>query len=83
MKKYHYFSFSFICDNNAGGETYASVYTGYPDKCITKPRIGQAKKDAKVKENAVLLSCCYLGKMTRDKMINSDNGHNQSLQPTR
>ena len=61
--KFHYYSFAFATDH-----TRASVYIGYSDQVITMSRIAEAKKAASVSCNSVLLSCCYLGHMTRHEM---------------
>ena len=67
MKKQHYYSFTFI-DGNMKNTIYASVYLGLSSKDVTLEIIKRAKEDAKASNKAVLLSCCYLGKMTYNKM---------------
>ena len=69
----HYYSFSFIGFEKESGDTlYTSIYVGYKDKHITVKRIEAAKINSDNTENAVLLSCCYLGKMTNDIIINQE-----------
>ena len=73
MKKFYYYSFAF--QNSDGRKlTTASIYIGYNNKLITRQRIDEAKTAAFQgldvdKENSVMLSCCYLGKMTEKEMI--------------
>jgi hypothetical protein len=67
MEKFHYYSFSFI-DGDNNTSIYASVYVGYIRHFVSMPQLEQAKTDAKVSNTATLLSCCYLGKMTKDEM---------------
>jgi hypothetical protein len=67
MKKLHYYSLAFS-DSNGNSMAKASVYIGYPKKHITLPRIASAKESAGVSQDAVMLSCCYLGKMTEKEM---------------
>jgi hypothetical protein len=71
-EKKHYYSFSFI-ENNAGEIKYASIYIGYPEKFVSIPQIADAKKSAKVTQDTVMVSCCYLGHMT-----NKEVGYAQS-----
>ena len=69
MKKYHYYSFAFSHANrNSSSQTTASVYIGYKYKGISTPQIKYAKEAAKISTEAVMLSCCYLGKMSADEM---------------
>jgi len=65
--KKHYYSFAFIeiVDNK---ETTASVYVGYPSKYVSVAQIQAAKEAAGVGENATMLSCSYLGKMSKGTM---------------
>lgn len=62
--KYHYYSFAFT-----QRDCQASVYIGYDDKVVTMARIEAAKKSAGLVGTSVLLSCCYLGHMTRAEMV--------------
>jgi hypothetical protein len=78
MEKQYFYSFAFI-DTKLTATNVGSVYKGYSVKSVTLPQIEQAKKDAGVGENAVLLSCCYLGRMTRNEMVNGVEGHNVSI----
>lgn len=66
--KFHYYSFAF-----AQGNCQASVYIGYDDLGVTLPRIEAAKKSAGTVGAAVLLSCCYLGHMTRAEMVGGES----------
>ena len=67
MKKYYYYSFAFLKTNNNYTKT-ASVYIGYNQKSVSKPQIESAKKEAGIDPDAVMVSCCYLGKMTEEEM---------------
>jgi hypothetical protein len=67
MKKQHWFSFAFS-HSSGSMTTTASVYIGYRRKYISLPQIKDAKNGADIHKDAVLLSCCYLGKMTKDEM---------------
>ena len=66
-KKWHFYSFAF---SHSDGKTYtaASAYIGLPNRKITMSRIRQAKEAAGVDGDAVMTSCCYLGKMTSEEM---------------
>ena len=66
--KFHYYSFAF-----AQGNCQASVYIGYDDFGVTLPKIEAAKKTAGTVGAAVLLSCCYLGHMTRAEMTGGES----------
>ena len=66
--KFHYYSFAF-----AFGSSQASVYIGYDDMAVTWPRIEAAKKSAGVIGTAALLSCCYLGHMSRAEMVGGES----------
>jgi hypothetical protein len=66
-KSYYYaFSFSY---SEAQKTTIASCYIGYPDKKITLSRIKEAKRYAEIDEKAVLISCSYLGHMTKKEFM--------------
>ena len=75
--RYHYYSFTFQYVDPSKTVT-ASVYIGYPRKYVSNPQIMDAKiaalkgVDTETPEEAVLLSCCYLGKMTPTEMNGSD-----------
>lgn len=63
--KRHFYCFSYIGANiESGGSCNASVYVSYESKGITRTMIDDNKEVAKVKTNAVLLACSYLGEMT-------------------
>lgn len=66
--KFHYYSFAF-----AQGNCQASVYVGYDDMAVTLARIQGAKKSADLVGTSVLLSCCYLGHMTRAEMAGGES----------
>ena len=66
--KFHYYSFAF-----AFGSSQASIYVGYDDMAVTRPRIDAAKKSVGVVGTAVLLSCCYLGHMARAEMVGGES----------
>lgn len=61
--KFHYYSFAFSQENSQ-----ASIYIGYGDRAVTMARIQDAKESLDLVGTAVLLSCCYLGYMTRAEM---------------
>ena len=63
MKKRHFYSFAF-CDNRDNQIIVVSVYIGYRYKLVSRPQIEKAKEEAGISNNATMLSCCYLGKMT-------------------
>ena len=71
-KKWHYYGFSF--QNVDGGNSItASIYIGYSNKRISTHRIEDAKAAAfkgidVIYEKSVMLSCCYLGKMSEKEM---------------
>lgn len=69
LPAFHWYSFAFIGTTETGATMHASTYSGWPTQLITKPRIEEAKRCAGAKPEAVLLSCCYLGHMTRAEMI--------------
>ena len=66
MEKLHYYSFTFLI-TKGHIISYASVYIGDSRKFVSHPQIQDAKKHANVDDDAVLLSCCYLGEMTSDE----------------
>ncbi len=45
----------------------ASTYIGYSENKINMHKIREAKKSAELGPNAVMISCCYLGYMTREE----------------
>jgi hypothetical protein len=53
--------------NSAGysATTTASIYMGWPSRKVTLERIAAAKKGVDVPDDAVIISCSYLGFMTR------------------
>ena len=67
MKRQHYYSFAFSY-SEGNKTTTASVYIGYDYKFISMPQITGAKKAAGINNNAVMLDCCYLGKMTKQEV---------------
>ena len=60
--KLHYYAFSF-----STGIKSASVYIGWPDLPVTMAKINEARADLNLGAS-VLVSCCYLGHMTRHEM---------------
>lgn len=67
MKK-HWWSFVFSQTTN-GATTTASVYMGWEQgEYVNIPRINSAKEAAGVSQEAVMLSCSYLGYMTKELM---------------
>lgn len=68
-KKFHWFSFSFFgIAARTCIQSYSCVYLGYPTRNINMERIRAAKKQADMQRGAVLISCSYLGHMTKDEM---------------
>lgn len=67
MKRKHYYSFAFS-HSKGNMITTASVYIGYPKKYVSIPQIRDAKEGAGIHADAVMLSCCYLGKLTKEEM---------------
>jgi len=79
-EKLHYYSFAF--QHVDGREVItASVYIGYPRKFISISQIADAKMaafkgiDLDAPGKSVLLSCCYLGKMTEKEMNGGSSAH--------
>ena len=71
-KKYWY-CFSFFGTALTGEENArASTYTGYSDQRITMPRLKHAKAHAGVKNDSVLVSCSYMGYMTKTEMLGDE-----------
>lgn len=66
MKKQYYYSLAFY-HSDGKKEKVASVYIGYDFKFISLPQIIGAKESAEIDKNAMMLSCCYLGKMTKEE----------------
>jgi len=67
MKKQHYYSFAFSY-SEGNQTTTACIYIGYDCKYISIPQINSAKEGAGINTYAVMLSCCYLGKMTEKEI---------------
>lgn len=65
----YWYSLAFLDSAPSGAPMNASTYMGWPEQLINKPRIDAAKQGAGVGPGAVLLSCCYLGQMTRAQML--------------
>lgn len=65
----YWYSLAFLDSAPNGAPMNASTYMGWPEQLINKPRIDEAKRGAGVGPGAVLLSCCYLGHMTRPEML--------------
>lgn len=66
LKHWYCFSFSGF-DENSKKQCQASSYTGYADRNISMARIRENKAYAGVSDNAVLISCSYLGRMTKSQ----------------
>lgn len=65
----HWWSFVFSQTTN-GTITTASVYMGWEQgQYVNIPRINSAKDSAGVSQEAVMLSCSYLGHMTKEVMM--------------
>jgi len=67
MKKQYYYSFAFLKTKN-NYTKITSIYIGYNQKSVSSPQIESAKKEAGIGPDAVMISCCYLGKMTGEEM---------------
>ncbi len=68
--KQHWYCFSYVGKSLVGGENCeVSTYSGLPSQKITKDIIGINKQYAGVSNNAVLISCSYLGYMTREEFL--------------
>lgn len=66
MKAYWYsLCFAYLKD---GGLSYANGYIGRTKNVVSKHDIDDAKKHSKIPENAVLMSCSYLGYATKQEM---------------
>lgn len=66
MDKLHWYCFSYYGRFIGVGEGYGSVYAGFEDKDnITKGDIDSQKRGAGMINSATLLSCSYLGFMTK------------------
>jgi len=68
MEKKHVYSFTFTYTDETNTRTTVSTYMGYKYNFISIPQIEDAKKYAGVSDKAVLLSCCYLGYMTKNEV---------------
>lgn len=67
----HWYCLSFV-DGDGGNLTHASVYLGWDDQKITKPRIAEAKRGAEVGEDSVLMAVSYLGYMTHEEVTGDE-----------
>ena len=65
--KLHYYAFSF-----ASGVKSASVYIGWPDFPVTMAKIEKARAGLNLGAS-VLVSCCYLGHMTKSQMVGGES----------
>lgn len=72
MEKQHYYAFSFEGRNPVTrAQAAASVYLGYPQRdAISLPRIREAKREAGMASDAVVVSVTYLGHMTEHQFKN-------------
>ncbi len=64
----HWYAISF-----STGAATASVCIGFPSMAITVDRIREAKSEAGVPSDAVILACCYLGQMTYGEMMGKES----------
>ena len=72
--KCHWFCFSYqgyALDN--GEKCKASTYTGYPLKYVNMKMIQDNKEFAGVDKDAVLISCSYLGHMTKEDFLGEES----------
>lgn len=68
MKK-HWWSFVFS-ETKSGAVTTASVYMRWEQgQYVNIPRINSVKDGAGMSQEAVMLSCSYLGYMTKETMM--------------
>lgn len=68
-ERFHYYSLTFMDRPTPMTQRCGSVYLGWREQMVTKPRIDEAKVEAGVGPEAVLMACCYLGYMTREQML--------------
>lgn len=61
--KLHYYAFSFSSVVKS-----ASAYIGWPDFPVTMAKIEEARAGLNL-GSSVLVSCCYLGHMTKSEMV--------------
>jgi len=66
--KFHYYALAFT----AGGMG-ASIYIGWPDLPVTLAKINEAREASLIGESSSLVSCCYLGHMTRNEMTGGES----------
>ncbi len=64
--KCHWYSYTFQGTTPLKEQVTACTYVGYPFKFVTEKMIVKAKEYAGVEKGSVLLSCCYLGYMTKN-----------------
>lgn len=72
MPLLHWYAMSFRDAGPNGEPVTASTNIGWPDQLITLRRIQEAKKGALVRQNAVMLACCYLGHATRSQILGKE-----------
>ncbi|NRA92427.1 MAG: hypothetical protein HRU26_07030 [Psychroserpens sp.] len=73
MKKLHFYNVSYFGDHVKGAyNCVGNAYLGRSEKIITKKDIEEAKIDAKMSKEAVLLSVCYLGHMEKEKFVSGE-----------
>lgn len=71
MKKHWW---SFVPQTTNGTTITASVYMGWEQgEYVNIPRINSAKEQCGVSQEAVMLSCSYLGHMTNEVMMLGEN----------
>jgi hypothetical protein len=67
QKKYHFFNLSFIYASENSPIQMASSIFCCRKRFISNMQISKAKKFAGIPETSILLSCSYLGKMTKEE----------------
>lgn len=74
MDKNYYYNFTFMEYLKEQMSTqFSSTHMGFIRNYISVPQIYEARKQAGVSADAVFLSCCYLGYMTKEEMENGNN----------
>ena len=63
----HYYALTFS-GQHAEGRVTATTYWGWPEPQVSVPRIDHARDSMGLSDGAVLLACCYLGRMTPAQM---------------
>jgi hypothetical protein len=75
--KQHWYHAVFQEFDENGHPKVATVYGGYPEECISIPRIDELKRDCQrrygMTDKAFLLNVSYLGYMTKAQMQGASN----------